>query len=189
MPDYEPLGYLASALVLTTFWMRAMLPLRAIAIASNVAFISYGLLADIRPVLLLHLLLLPLNLIRMVQSLREHWRRREPRAATFDTDVGSGRGGHGRSDVTLNAIRAPVSRRRARVRLRPSHTRAAAAGCRDETGGPACAVASPDHMQPRMTGGIRGAIWLALALHPLRDDDRGNAARSEPESGKTTFRE
>ena len=42
MPDYEPLGYLASTLVFATFWMRTMLPLRLVAIASNVAFAGYG---------------------------------------------------------------------------------------------------------------------------------------------------
>jgi hypothetical protein len=75
MSAYELLGYVASALVLTTFWMRRMVMLRAVAIASNVAFIAYGFLAGIMPVLLLHALLLPLNLYRVVQSWRERPRR------------------------------------------------------------------------------------------------------------------
>ena len=41
---YEPVGYLASLLVLATFSVRAMVPLRWLAIASNVAFVGYALL-------------------------------------------------------------------------------------------------------------------------------------------------
>jgi CRP/FNR family transcriptional regulator, cyclic AMP receptor protein len=62
----EAIGYLASALVLATFCMRDMRALRCMAIASNLAFIAYGALADVGPVLLLHLLLLPVNVQRLV---------------------------------------------------------------------------------------------------------------------------
>ncbi|KJC56441.1 hypothetical protein UP10_34445 [Bradyrhizobium sp. LTSPM299] len=54
-------GYLASALVLLTFCMSTMVRLRAVAICSNFAFISYALGAELYPVLILHLILLPLN--------------------------------------------------------------------------------------------------------------------------------
>jgi CRP/FNR family transcriptional regulator, cyclic AMP receptor protein len=64
------LGYLASLLVLLAFSMRGMVPLRVMAIASNVAFIGYAALADLGPVLLLHALLLPLNIHRLLQALR-----------------------------------------------------------------------------------------------------------------------
>lgn len=70
MPAYEPLGYLASLLVLATFWMQGMVALRATAILSNLAFIAYGGFAHIEPVLLLHLILLPTNLYRLAQLLR-----------------------------------------------------------------------------------------------------------------------
>jgi len=75
----EPLGYLASLLVLATFCMRGMVALRTVAIASNLAFISYASLADIDPVLLLHLLLLPTNVYRLVQAVQggRHHRRKE----------------------------------------------------------------------------------------------------------------
>lgn len=62
------LGYGASALVLATFCMRQMLALRLTAIASNVAFMAYGLLAGLDPVLLLHVMLLPLNAWRLAQE-------------------------------------------------------------------------------------------------------------------------
>lgn len=66
----QALGYLASLLVFSTFYMRTMLPLRYLAIASNVAFISYGVPLRLWPVVGLHALLLPLNLVRLFQIRR-----------------------------------------------------------------------------------------------------------------------
>ena len=63
----EVAGYLASALVLATFCMKTMIPLRAAAICSNVAFIVYGFYDSLYPVLMLHAILLPLNIWRAVQ--------------------------------------------------------------------------------------------------------------------------
>jgi hypothetical protein len=82
MNSHEPIGYLASVLVLTTFCMRRMVVLRAVAIASNLAFISYGALADIDPVLLLHALLLPTNIYRLMQAIHD-----ERSSRTVDTSV------------------------------------------------------------------------------------------------------
>jgi CRP/FNR family cyclic AMP-dependent transcriptional regulator len=58
-------GYVASALVFATFFMRSRSRLRQVAIASNVAFITYGIVGDVIPVLTLHALLLPLNIWRL----------------------------------------------------------------------------------------------------------------------------
>ena len=66
----QALGYLASALVFSAFYMRTMLPLRAIAIASNVTFLAYGIALGLWPVAILHALLLPLNIIRLFQARR-----------------------------------------------------------------------------------------------------------------------
>ena len=63
----EGIGYLASLLVFSTFYMKTMIPLRCVAIASNFAFIAYGFFGKIYPVLILHLLLLPLNVMRLLQ--------------------------------------------------------------------------------------------------------------------------
>ena len=68
MHSTELVGYLASALVFATFYMKTMLPLRSVAIASNVAFIGYGYLGGMTPILVLHLALLPLNLWRLHQT-------------------------------------------------------------------------------------------------------------------------
>ena len=68
MHTAELVGYLASALVFATFYMKTMIPLRAVAIASNVAFISYGYVGGMAPILILHVALLPLNLWRLHQT-------------------------------------------------------------------------------------------------------------------------
>jgi len=64
------LGWAAALLTLVTFSMKTMIPLSAIAIASNIAFISYGALAEIYPVVALHSTLLPFNFIRLLQMRR-----------------------------------------------------------------------------------------------------------------------
>jgi hypothetical protein len=61
----DVLGYAASSAVLASFLMRSMVPLRLVAILSNMLFLSYGYLADIHPVFLLHAALLPINLVRL----------------------------------------------------------------------------------------------------------------------------
>lgn len=63
----EILGYIASGLVFLSFCMQTMMPLRMVAIASNVAFIAYGAALGLTPILVLHTLLLPLNVFRTWQ--------------------------------------------------------------------------------------------------------------------------
>jgi hypothetical protein len=83
----ESIGYLASALVLATFCMRNMVALRCVAIASNLAFICYGLLANLDPVLVLHLLLLPLNVLQLVRDDIDALRRPDPQSKVNTTDI------------------------------------------------------------------------------------------------------
>jgi hypothetical protein len=71
MNGHDLIGYLASAAVLATFCMRDMAALRATAIASNVAFMAYGALVTAYPVLLLHVMLLPVNVYRLIEALRD----------------------------------------------------------------------------------------------------------------------
>jgi CRP/FNR family cyclic AMP-dependent transcriptional regulator len=78
----EMTGYLASALVFAAFCMKTMTPLRVAAISSNVAFIIYAFYDDLYPVLILHFVLLPLNVLRTAQMLR--FKRRVERAANGD---------------------------------------------------------------------------------------------------------
>lgn len=63
----ELIGYLASLLVFSTFYMKTMIPLRTVAIASNIAFMTYGYMAGLYPVFLLHVVLFPLNIWRLYQ--------------------------------------------------------------------------------------------------------------------------
>ena len=65
-------GWVAAVLVFAAFFMRTMIPLRIVAIASNVAFIAYALLGlrygvfdRLYPILVLHSTLLPLNVVRL----------------------------------------------------------------------------------------------------------------------------
>lgn len=64
-------GYLASTMVLLTFMTKDMRLLRVLGILSNIAFISYGTLAWLPPVFCLHLLLLPINVLRLRGLLAE----------------------------------------------------------------------------------------------------------------------
>ena len=70
-------GYAASLLVFSTFYMKTMIPLRCVAIASNVAFLTYGYFAGLYPVFLLHTVLLPLNAFRLRQMFRFKERLRQ----------------------------------------------------------------------------------------------------------------
>ncbi len=68
----DGIGFGAAGLVLATFCMGSMNTLRWVAIASNVAFIAYGYLGNLAPVLLLHALLLPVNIYRLAQLRGTH---------------------------------------------------------------------------------------------------------------------
>ena len=68
------MAWLAAALVFASFFMKTIVPLRTLAIASNFAFITYALLgigdgitAAVLPILVLHGALLPLNVLRLRQ--------------------------------------------------------------------------------------------------------------------------
>jgi hypothetical protein len=67
-------AWVAALLVFSSFFMKTMIPLRVVAISSNVAFIAYALLGlrygifgRVYPILVLHASLLPLNILRLRQ--------------------------------------------------------------------------------------------------------------------------
>ena len=64
------LGFAASSLVFATFCMKTMVPLRLVAVCSNLLFLVYASLADLLPIVMLHGLLLPMNLMRAAQMVR-----------------------------------------------------------------------------------------------------------------------
>jgi len=61
------IGYVAAFTVLATFCMDTFVPLRGLAIASNVLFMTYGVAGHIYPVFLLHAVLLPINVLEIVR--------------------------------------------------------------------------------------------------------------------------
>ena len=61
-------GYLASGLVILAFCMRDIISLRIVALASNIAFLTYGIGLGLAPVWLLHAILLPTNGWRLWQG-------------------------------------------------------------------------------------------------------------------------
>lgn len=63
----DAIGYAASLAVLITFLMPTIARLRLIAILSNVLFGIYGYSRGLYPVLVLHALLLPINLFRLIE--------------------------------------------------------------------------------------------------------------------------
>ena len=63
------LGYAASCAVLVSFLMRTMVPLRLVAILSNVLFVAFGYVQNLHPILILHMVLLPINSWRLVAAL------------------------------------------------------------------------------------------------------------------------
>jgi hypothetical protein len=63
----DVLGYFGGLLVFSTFYLKTMVRLRLVAIASNFIFVAYGLMGNLVPILVLHLLLLPLNIWRLVE--------------------------------------------------------------------------------------------------------------------------
>jgi len=84
--EVDGTGFAAASLVLATFCMRSMNALRWVAIASNVAFIVYGYLGGLAPVLLLHVLLLPVNLYRLAQLRSVRAQSDPPQAGRRDAD-------------------------------------------------------------------------------------------------------
>jgi hypothetical protein len=120
----ETWGYAASSLVLATFCMRQMVPLRVVAICSNFAFLTYGISLHLMPIVVLHTLLVPINVRRLSQSCklgdqsgRSMWRSL---ARVIDPKVHTAQGGYrtaGSSPISLHAERSLPDPLSAQVRL------------------------------------------------------------------------
>jgi len=67
----ELLGYVASGAVFAAFSVTEMVSLRCLAITSNVLFMAYGFIEQLPPVFLLHAILLPTNVVRLIQLRRK----------------------------------------------------------------------------------------------------------------------
>ena len=82
----ELLGWIAAAFTLAAYSMRTMLPLRIAAIGSNVFFVAYAALAEFYPVLVLHLTLLPFNILRLMEILNLTNRLKRARTEEFQIE-------------------------------------------------------------------------------------------------------
>lgn len=102
----DVLGWTAALLTLLTFVCRDMRRLRLLALAANAAFIAYGALAQLLPVLALHLALVPVNLWRLNQTLRPASRRDDAASAVTQAEASGPRVPRPRSGWT------PARRRR-----------------------------------------------------------------------------
>ena len=110
----DALGYVAAGLVFATFCAQRMALLRALAIASNVAFIGYGFLDGLWPILILHSAMLPINIQRYRQSVRGY-------CSTTTADTGTP--APSRSTLLRNLITTALGRLRSwRERVVPAPT-------------------------------------------------------------------
>ena len=79
MSYVDIVGYAAALAVLGSFCMSTIVPLRILAVVSNVLFGLYGVLAHLYPVFFLHSILLPINLFKLArcQPSAEPWLNRK----------------------------------------------------------------------------------------------------------------
>ena len=94
MTTTDLVGYLASMMVLLAFMTKEMRLLRVLAILSNIAFIAYGVLDWLLPVLCLHVLLLPVNALRLREEIfrtpgRHAWAAKKIFAAPLNASGGA----------------------------------------------------------------------------------------------------
>jgi CRP/FNR family transcriptional regulator, cyclic AMP receptor protein len=82
----EALGYIAAACTLATYSMKTMIPLRISGIIANCFFIAFGFFGAIYPTLILHVILLPLNAVRLYQMLQLVRRVREASEGDLSMD-------------------------------------------------------------------------------------------------------
>lgn len=64
------LGTIAAGLTFATFLMKNMVPLRTVALASNLSFVAYGYVESLLPVVILHAVLFALNILRLLEIRR-----------------------------------------------------------------------------------------------------------------------
>jgi CRP/FNR family transcriptional regulator, cyclic AMP receptor protein len=71
MPSWtDMIGYFAAFLLVLTFFMRRMIQLRITAICSSLAWLAYGWIDMLYPIIVLHMVLLPLNSYRLWQDVK-----------------------------------------------------------------------------------------------------------------------
>jgi len=70
----ELVGYAGTGFTVVAYGMKRIVPLRIAGILSSVAFLSYGMLMQSYPLVLMEVLLLPINAYRLYEILVERRR-------------------------------------------------------------------------------------------------------------------
>ena len=63
------IGMLAGLLTIITFVQRQLIPMRCTAISANLCFLTYAHFGHMMPILILHGILLPVNILRLSEAL------------------------------------------------------------------------------------------------------------------------
>lgn len=71
MESSDMVGWMAAGLMLAGFSCKDERWLRMLALAANVSFIAYGIVAGLTPVVALHLILVPVNVVRLSEAVRK----------------------------------------------------------------------------------------------------------------------
>jgi hypothetical protein len=130
IPLTDLLGYAAAVFVALTFSTRSMQTLRTFAVISNVCFIAYASRAELAPILILHAMLLPVNLIYLRIALHNHRAMRQrgerfgclrPHGSAYQTTGAASRSSQ-RAAPAANRS-SPISRRDREGRLALSSPR------------------------------------------------------------------
>ena len=66
----DVIGYFGAFLLVLTFFMRNMIHLRITAICSSLAWLIYGWADALYPIIVLHIVLLPINSFRLWEATR-----------------------------------------------------------------------------------------------------------------------
>jgi len=111
----DALGWAAALLTLLTFFSADMRRLRLLALAGNAAFIAYGSMAHLLPVLVLHLMLVPVNLWRLNQTFRRDARAEHTRPVQAQREARPSRGWTAKRRAWRGGRRAQKGRMAART--------------------------------------------------------------------------
>lgn len=71
----EAIGYAGTGFTILAYGFKHLIPLRIAAILSSLAFLTYGLLVQSYPLVLMEAVLLPINLFRLLEIINQ---RRSP---------------------------------------------------------------------------------------------------------------
>jgi CRP-like cAMP-binding protein len=83
----ELLAYISSGLLVSTFYMKTMIPLRVTAIAANICLIVFTAATGLYPALVIQAFALPLNVWRLVQIQRSTRRIRQAARDDLNLDA------------------------------------------------------------------------------------------------------